>query len=92
VLCLDTDRVCSGCGGSLRRGLSPAKLANFTGILFAVLMMVFVVVYQPSPLGTSNLREAVANSLAAGIFIGGGYAVGVVIGWVLGLFGRLFIS
>jgi hypothetical protein len=34
----------------------------------------------------------VANSLAAGIFIGGGYAVGVVIGWVLGLFGRLFLS
>jgi hypothetical protein len=80
TLSSDTDRDCPGCGRSLGRGLTPAKVGNFTAILFGLLMVTFIVVYTPRP----NSLD-MATSLTNGLFIGVSVAVGRALGWVVGL-------
>ena len=89
-LCLKTDASCSACGHVLSR-LTPKRIANCTAILFAILMVVFLVTVaiprtqgpQPNDF-RSILVYNVAMNGANYIFIMGALIVGRVIGWVIG--------
>lgn len=89
-LCMDTDRSCPRCGSALG-GLTPARVANWTALVFALLMIVFLVtVAIPRTQGPQShsfrsiLVDNIATNVANYVFIGGALIAGWVIGWVVG--------
>ena len=88
---METEQSCPACGHSLRRRLTPKGIANCTAILFATLMVVFLVtVAIPETQGAqprdfrSIFVDNVAMNVANYLFILVAVIVGRVVGWVIG--------
>ena len=81
-LCASVDTICPTCRHSLGKGLTQAKLANLTAVIFAVLMIAFIVHTNMSR--PPRRDEMTAVNITNALFIGGSLVVGRVIGWLLG--------
>jgi len=92
-LCMEADLSCFRCGRSLPRGsLTPTRIANWTGAIFAILMFVFLVtVAIPRMEGSppNDFMSIVANDIAMNmanyVFLFGAWFAGWVIGRVVGV-------
>jgi hypothetical protein len=84
ALCTDVDRYCPGCQRSLGKGLTQRKVANFTALVFGLLMVVFVNYMSVSRPGGRD--DVAAIAITNGLFIGGAVVIGRIVGWLLGAF------
>jgi hypothetical protein len=89
---MKTDVCCSACGYFLGRRLTPKRVANLTSVIFAILMVVFLVtVAIPQTQGpqSNDFGSIVAHNVATNganyVFILGAIIVGQAIGWVVGV-------
>jgi hypothetical protein len=78
-LAADTDRICTYCGRSLGRGLTPAKVGHVTSCVCFVLMIVYLAVYHPLP-----PQVSFPHMMTSAIFAAGASLVGWVAGWFIG--------
>jgi hypothetical protein len=88
ALCADTDPVCYSCSRSLSSRW-VRKLPWALSLVFAVLMMVFILTCTDAPqsLESHDNAEVTATMMTNTLFIG----VCGVIGWGLGWVGRLVL-
>jgi hypothetical protein len=83
ALCSNSDSVCPGCRRSLGKGLTQSKVANWTALLFGVLMIAFVA-YMSMTKPATRQSEVTAMAITNALFIAGGVVIGRIVGWVVG--------
>ena len=84
ALCAKADVNCPACGHNLGRGLTQKKLANLTAVVFALLMVAFVLYTNLTH--PPRRDEMTATNITNALFIGGSLVVGRIVGWLLGAF------